>query len=106
MKKGLLWCVFFMSSLAMTSFAAAEDGAALVLKYRCNACHKVDAKAIGPSFQDIAKKYAGNATAGAKIGESIKNGSKGVWGSMPMMPNKNINDQDMKTIVDYVLGVK
>jgi len=34
----------------------------------------------------------------------VKNGGKGVWGSVPMPPNKAVSDDDLKTIVGWVLS--
>ena len=37
-----------------------SDGEKLIAKSDCVACHKIDKKLIGPSYIDIANKYAGN----------------------------------------------
>jgi hypothetical protein len=49
----------------------------LTAKYNCQACHTVDKKLVGPAFRDIAKKYAGDATAVDKLEGKVKNGSTG-----------------------------
>ena len=33
-------------------------------------------------------------------------GGKGVWGEMPMPPNAHLKDDDIKTLVRWVLSVK
>jgi hypothetical protein len=38
---------------------AAADAEALAKAKGCYACHAVDAKKVGPSYKDVAKKYAG-----------------------------------------------
>ncbi|MDR2710068.1 MAG: c-type cytochrome [Burkholderiales bacterium] len=86
--------------------ADAGHGEELVAKNICNACHAVDKARIGPSYQDIAAKYAGNATAPAQMAERIKKGSSGVWGAVTMPPQPNISDEDIKAMVGYVMSQK
>ena len=38
----------------------AEANLDLAKKSNCMTCHQIDKKLLGPSFQDIAKKYAGD----------------------------------------------
>lgn len=59
---------------------------ALTAKYSCTACHAMETKGVGPSFQDIAKKYSGGADAVQYLAGKIKTGGSGVWGSIPMPP--------------------
>ena len=49
---------------AMTTLAApAMADEALAKAKNCMACHAVDKKLVGPSYKDVAKKYAGDAKA-------------------------------------------
>lgn len=57
---------------------------ALAKKNLCTSCHAVDKKMMGPSFKEIAAKHKGDKGAEAKLVEAIKNGSKGVYGKIPM----------------------
>jgi cytochrome c len=87
--------------------AATTDAAAtqLLAKYNCQACHSVDKKVVGPSYKDIAAKYAGDASAPAQLEQKIKNGGSGVWGAIPMPPN-NVPDSDLKMLVEWILARK
>ena len=76
----------------------------LAKKSNCMACHQVDKKLVGPSYQDIAKKYAGDKTAEAKLADKVKKGGSGVWGPVPMAPNPQVSDADLKTLVKWVLA--
>ena len=40
-------------------------------------CHAVDKKVVGPSYKDVAKKYAGNAKAEAMLAEKVKKSGLG-----------------------------
>ncbi len=86
-----------------TPSAFADDGKALAAKYQCMTCHKAEGKLLGPSYQDVAAKYKGDAEALDKLTAKVRNGGKGVWGSMPMPPNKSISDEDLKTVVNWIL---
>jgi cytochrome c len=71
---------------------------ALTQKNNCTACHAVDAKILGPSFVEIAKKHAGKAE---YLAGKIKSGSSGVWGSIPM-PAQTVTDADAKAIAAWL----
>jgi cytochrome c len=89
--------------LVPLSAAALSDSEATALlgKYNCKACH-ADTKIVGPGYKEIAKKYAGDASAPAKLAEKIKSGGSGTWGAIPMPPN-NLPEADLKNIVDWIL---
>jgi cytochrome c len=84
---------------------AATDATALAAKYNCTACHTADKKLVGPSYKEVAAKYAGDAGAAAKLQQKVKNGGSGVWGAIPMPPN-NVPDADLKALVDWILATK
>ena len=96
-----------LTAVLPAAHAQVDAGAAQALaeKNLCLACHKVDAKQVGPSFSEVAKKYQGVADAQAKLIANLKKGSKGVWGTTPMPPAKNVPDEDLKTIVVWVLSL-
>ena len=76
----------------------------LATKNACTACHAVDKKLVGPSYQDVAAKYKGNAKAEAMLIEKVKKGGVGTWGQIPMPPNANVKDADAATLVKWILG--
>lgn len=85
--------------------ASALANADLAKKSGCLACHAADKKVVGPSYQDVAKKYAGDKTAEAKLVEKVKKGGSGVWGPVPMIANSpQVKDDDIKTLVKWVLA--
>lgn len=86
--------------------ALAADGQALAQKYACMSCHQVDKKVVGPSYKDVAAKYKGDKTAEAHLIDKVKKGGSGVWGSVPMPPNPQVPDGDVKAIVQWVLSLK
>ncbi|MGQ0509923.1 MAG: c-type cytochrome [Betaproteobacteria bacterium] len=83
---------------------ASED---LAKKHACVACHNVKgAKTVGPTYAEVAKKYAGQKDAAAKLADKVKKGGTGVWGQVPMPPNAAVPDADIQTLVKWVLSVK
>ncbi len=84
---------------------AMADAEALANAKGCNACHAVNAKKVGPSYKDVAKKYAGRADAVDYLAGKIKNGGVGVWGNIPMPP-QNVTDEEAKKLAEWVLSLK
>lgn len=76
----------------------------LAQKNACVACHAVDKKLVGPAYQEVAKKYAGQKDAEAALVKSIKAGGSGKWGAVPMPAQPNLSDADAKTLAAWILG--
>ena len=78
----------------------------LAKKHNCFACHAVDKKLVGPSYKDVAAKYGSDPNAAAKLFEKVKKGGQGVWGQVPMPPNAQVPDADIKALVSWILSQK
>lgn len=76
----------------------------LAQKHACLACHAVDKKVVGPSYQEVAKKYAGQADAQAKLAASIKAGGAGKWGPVPMPAQPQVPEADLKALAAWIAG--
>jgi cytochrome c len=98
--------VLAAAGLLVGAPAMAADGQALAQKHACMSCHQVDKKVVGPAFKEIAAKYKGDKTAEAKLIDKVKKGGSGAWGTIPMPPNPQVPDADVKAIVDWVLAIK
>jgi cytochrome c len=95
------------AALALAIAAPAQASEALAKKYNCTACHAVKgAKTVGPTYADVAKKYAGQKDIEAKLAEKVKKGGTGVWGQIPMPPNPTVPDADLQALVKWVLSIK
>jgi cytochrome c len=91
----------------MTTVAApAMADEALAKAKNCMACHAVDKKLVGPSYKDVAKKYAGDAKAVDMLATKIMKGGSGVWGAIPMPANPQVNEADAKKLASWVLNQK
>ena len=85
------------------SAVTAPTGEELMKSNNCLICHKVDTKSIGPSLQDIAAKYTEDDDAVATLTKSIQEGSKGKYGEVAMPAQKQVSDDDVKTISEWIL---
>lgn len=100
----LIAATLIAAAVAAPALAADSPGMALARKSNCLSCHAVDKKIVGPAYQDVAKKYAGQKDAEAKLVAKVKAGGKGNWGEIPMPPNSAVKDDDIKTLVKWVLA--
>ncbi|MBC7500732.1 MAG: c-type cytochrome [Herminiimonas sp.] len=81
----------------------AGQGVALLNQSSCVACHGMTNKIVGPGFNEIMAKYKGDAGAQARLEAKVKSGGSGVWGPIPMPPQATIKDDDIKTMVRWIL---
>ena len=86
-----------------TSKLIEQSLSALSGKSGCVACHQVDKRLVGPSYQEIAAKYKVDAGAQSRLSQKVKNGGGGVWGAIPMPPNA-IRDDDIRALVEWILS--
>jgi S-disulfanyl-L-cysteine oxidoreductase SoxD len=86
------------NNIAKPATKAQDPAIALLAKHNCNACHAQDRKVVGPSFNDVAKKYAGKVD---YLAGKIKSGGSGVWGPIAM-PAQSAPDADIKTIAAWL----
>jgi len=91
------------AALAGAPALASEE---LAKKHGCFACHATDKKLVGPSYKEVAAKYAGQKDAAAKLAEKIQKGGTGVWGQIPMPANPQVNADEAKTLANWVLTLK
>ena len=91
-------------ALALSIAPAAQASEELAKKYNCLACHQTDKKLVGPSYQDVAAKYKGQADAPAKLATKVKAGGVGVWGQIPMPPNPTVPDADLNALIAWILA--
>lgn len=93
-------------AMAMSVAAPAMADQALATAKNCMACHAIDKKLVGPSYKDVAAKYAGQKDAVDKLAAKIIKGGSGVWGPVPMPANTQVNDAEAKKLAAWVLTLK
>ncbi len=92
---GLWLLVLSAPALASTELAS---------KNACMGCHAVANKILGPSYQEVAKKYAGQKDAQAALAKSIKAGGAGKWGQIPMPAQPQLSEADAAKLAAWILG--
>jgi cytochrome c len=94
--------VLIAALAAGPAFAQAD----LAQKKNCMSCHAVDKKVLGPSYKDVAAKYAGQKDAVDKLTQKVLKGGAGVWGAVPMPANTQVSEAEAKQLVQWVLTQK
>jgi len=98
--------ITFAAMLATPAVADDLDmkaAADLFAKSDCITCHAIDKKMVGPTFKDVAAKYRGDKGAEDRlVGKVIKGGS-GVWGTAAELPHPNMKEEDIRTLVQWIL---
>lgn len=84
-----------------------KKGLALIGKSDCLTCHKVDEAINGPSYRQVADKYADQAPGIIPtLAEKIIKGGSGTWGAVPMLPHPSLSQEDAEAMVKYILLLK
>lgn len=94
-----------LASLSLVS-GAAFASADLAKAKNCMACHALDKKLVGPSYKDVAAKYASDKDAAGKLAKKIREGGTGAWGKVPMPANPQVSEADALALAKWVLTVK
>ena len=105
MKTNIL-ALWLTLGVTVSGTALADDGAVLARKKNCMACHTVEKKIVGPSYKDVARKYAGQKDAESRLAEKIVKGGKGSWGEIPMPPNATVKPDEAAALARWILSVK
>ena len=87
-------------SVSGTALASAE----LAKAKNCLACHAADKKVVGPSYQEVAAKYAKDKDATGKLAKKIREGGVGAWGQIPMPANPQVSEAEAQTLAKWVLA--
>ncbi len=102
--------ILLTSSLLLAAGAAhaVDEAAAIELAKAngCLSCHSAKEKIVGPAYSAVAEKYKDDKDAVASLVQSIQRGSKGKWGRTPMPPHDTMSQSDLKTLAEWVMGMK
>ena len=83
--------------------SGADPVAGLMSAHACTACHQTDKRVVGPSFREVAIRYAGDNAAAGRLAAKIKQGGSGAWGAVPMPPTVGMSDADLQQLVTWIL---
>lgn len=97
--------ILFALAAAVVAVPTALASQELAVKKNCLTCHAIDKKVVGPSYKDVATKYAGQDVT-AKLVTKVMKGGAGVWGAVPMPANPQVNEAEAKQLVSWLLLLK
>lgn len=101
MKK--LLAVALLASLCSGSAMAQLE---LAKQKNCLACHSVDKKVLGPSYKEVAAKYASDPAAEERLVKKVREGGTGVWGKNVMPANPKLSEAEAQSLVKWILSLK
>jgi cytochrome c len=102
MKRTLLLGLVLAAGVSNVALANAD----LAKAKNCMACHSVTNKVVGPSFKDIAAKYAGQKGSEDKLVQKVLKGGSGTWGAVPMPANAQVSEAEARTLVSWIMTLK
>ena len=96
------------AAFAAPSMSAKESAAAMDLAKTngCLSCHALEEKIVGPAYSKVAAKYSDDKDAAASLAQSIRNGSQGKWGRIPMPSHGTMSQDDINLLARWVLTIK
>jgi len=96
------WAVAATMAVGAPAFA----DQALATAKNCMACHAMEKKVVGPSYKEVATRYAGQKDAVDKIAGKILKGGAGVFGVVPMPANTQVSEAEAKKLAAWVLSLR
>ncbi|MEW5904648.1 MAG: c-type cytochrome [Pseudomonadota bacterium] len=89
----------------VTAAVPQAEALALAKKKNCFACHAIDKKVVGPAWEQVAQRYRGDAGAQARLENKVRQGGKGIWGSIAMPPQA-LSAEEASLLVRFVLQLQ
>jgi cytochrome c len=81
----------------------------LAAKRNCLGCHHATQRRTGPTFKQIAERYAQPAQGAERsatldlLARKIRSGGKGAWGVVPMPSNPQVSEADARQLAAWIL---
>jgi len=107
-KEVLLQLRYFKDKSKASAFAAKgmqsdEPGLAVIRTSNCFNCHNFNSKAMGPSFDEVQKKYPATTAIMDTLTKRISAGSTRKWGQEKMPSHPELTVQQIKSMVTWIL---
>lgn len=84
---------------------AIAEGLDLINHSDCRSCHNEEVKTVGPSYKQIAARYANLPKNVAMLTQKVRNGGAGVWGVAAMTPHPNVPEMDLQKMVQWIMDL-
>ena len=107
-KEVLLELSYFKTTGKASAFVAKglqadEPGLSVIRTSNCFSCHNFNSKAMGPSFDEVQKKYPSTKINVDTLTKRISAGSTGIWGKEKMPSHPELTQQQVKNAVEWIL---
>lgn len=96
---------FDMAAIAQGHQRAELPGKVAIAESDCKSCHLIDQKSAGPSYRDVAKRYAKDVRAVEVLSDKILNGGSGNWGEVAMAAHPQLSKEQAGQMVEYILSL-
>jgi cytochrome c len=103
-KEVLLQIKYFSDASKASTVTNKDDapGLTAIKTSNCFNCHGFNNRVIGPSFNEINKRYKPTIANIALLQKRIKEGSTGVWSKTPMPSHPELSDAQIKNMVQWI----
>ena len=91
------------SALAQYAQAGLPD---TLVKDGCYSCHDVNGARIGPPLRAVAGLYRTDPQAVDKLTQKIIHGGGGVWGPTPMIAHPQLDEAEVRAMVEAILKLQ
>ncbi len=78
-------------------------GKNLIESSDCVSCHQFNKNSIGPSYEEVAKKYAFTPENKILLRDRIINGASGIWGDHAMAAHPELSEAHAERMVNYIM---
>ncbi|MBZ8140508.1 cytochrome C' [Rubrivivax gelatinosus] len=95
-----------LCAIVLSAWLPAAADTELARQRICLGCHDIAQKRVGPPFQVIAARYAGQKDAAPRLALAIRQGSVNVWGPVPMPPNPKVTPDEARRLAAWVLTLR
>lgn len=85
--------------------ATISPGERIMAKSDCRTCHNPEVQTVGPGYVQIAERYKNTPENVEMLAQKVIKGGAGVWGAAAMSAHPDLQPDDAKAMVTYVLSL-
>jgi cytochrome c len=82
-----------------------SPGEKIMAKSDCRTCHNAEVKTVGPSYTEISERYKNTPENVEILSQKVMKGGAGAWGVAAMSAHPDLQPEDAKAMVTYVLSL-
>ena len=82
-----------------------SPGEKVMAKNDCRTCHNPKMQTVGPGYKQISERYKNTPENLEMLAQKVMKGGSGVWGVAAMSAHPDLQPEDAKAMVSYVLSL-